>query len=70
MHEHDIHSYCPGCGVKVLTKITVIPGKDVNLGLPECDAATSIYQLVRMDVEDVSKYGGVEHNSTYLYHWH
>lgn len=68
--EHDIHSYCPGLCLKVLKKITVIPGKDVNLGLPECDAATSIYQLVRFDIEDVSKYGTVEHNSTNVYPWH
>jgi hypothetical protein len=52
--------------LKVLKKITVIPGKEMNLGLPECDAATSIYQLVRFDIEDVSNYGGVEHNSTYV----
>jgi len=56
--EHDIRSYSPGSCLKVLKKTTVIPDKDVNLGLPECDAAMSIYQLVRFDIEDVSKYGG------------
>jgi len=64
--EQDIHSYSPGSFLKVLKKITVITDKDVNLGLPECDAATSIYQLVRFDIEVVSKCWAVEHNSTYV----
>lgn len=68
--EHDINSYCPGSCLKVLKKITEFPGKDVNLGLTECVAATSVYQLVKFDVEDISKYRRVEHNSTYLYTWH
>jgi hypothetical protein len=68
--KRNIHSYCPGLCLKVLKKITVIPGKVLNLGLPECDAATFIYQLVKFDIEDVSRYGRVEHNSTYVYPWH
>ena len=43
---------------------------DVNLGLPECDDATFMYQLVMCDIEDVLQYGGVQHNSTYLYRWY